>query len=62
MPAPAVIGSLALFVIVYLTLLLAFFIYFVRVVLRGPHAEPPAKQSPSVRPGLDSAPAARLLE
>ena len=53
--ASAVTVSLALFVIVYLVLLAAFFFYATRLVLRGPgagEAEPPAR----TRPGIDAAP------
>jgi len=53
--ASAVKTSLALFVIVYTVLLLAFFYYATRTVLAGPrgpdHGEPPD----AVRPGVDAA-------
>jgi cytochrome d ubiquinol oxidase subunit I len=53
----AVFGSLALFVIIYTILLLAFFFYAMRTVLRGPQVEQPEDRPAAVRPGLDSAPA-----
>jgi cytochrome d ubiquinol oxidase subunit I len=52
-PAQAVASSLALFVAVYLVLLLAFFYYAAKIVLTGPELRRPAE----VRPGRDSAPA-----
>src|SRR5215472_1768312 len=53
--AQAVASSLALFVIVYLVLLAAFFFYAARLVFRGPHEEDmPAH---ALRPGADAAPA-----
>jgi cytochrome d ubiquinol oxidase subunit I len=57
--AAAVATSLALFVIVYAVLLLAFFLYAGRTVLRGPtpHAPPPL-----IRPGMDSAPGRIVTE
>jgi cytochrome bd ubiquinol oxidase subunit I len=55
----AVFGSLALFTLVYTTLLGAFFFYATRTVLRGPEIEEPAEQPMAVRPGLTSAPAGR---
>jgi len=55
----AVFGSLALFTLVYTTLLGAFFFYATRTVLRGPEIEEPAEQPMAVRPGLASAPAGR---
>jgi cytochrome d ubiquinol oxidase subunit I len=52
--AGAVAASFALFVLIYLVLLIAFFYYAGRIVLRGPHmAEDPL----ALRPGRDSAPA-----
>ena len=53
--AGAVAGSLALFVIVYLVLLAAFFYYAGRFVLAGPHGKDATPET--VRPGRDSAPA-----
>lgn len=53
----AVFGSLALFVIIYTILLLAFFLYAMRTVLRGPQVEQPEDRPAAVRPGLVSAPA-----
>jgi cytochrome d ubiquinol oxidase subunit I len=53
--APAVIGSLTLFVIVYTVLLLAFFLYAWRTIERGPQIREPAQQPSTVRPGIDSA-------
>lgn len=50
----AVTSSLILFVIVYTVLLIAFFAYATRVVLRGPRREP-APPPAEVRPGIDSA-------
>jgi cytochrome bd ubiquinol oxidase subunit I len=55
----AVFGSLALFIAVYTALLLAFFFYAARTVLRGPEVHEPAQQPNSVRPGLDAVPAGR---
>lgn len=56
----AVATSLTLFVIVYAVLLLAFFIYAGRTVLRGPtdHAVAPGE----IRPGIDAAPAGPAAE
>jgi cytochrome bd ubiquinol oxidase subunit I len=51
----AVFGSLALFVIVYTVLLIAFFFYATRLVLRGPEIHEPAHHPPSVRPGVETA-------
>jgi cytochrome d ubiquinol oxidase subunit I len=51
----AVIGSFALFVIVYTVLLLAFFLYAWRVIVRGPQIKGAAQSPLSVRPGVDSA-------
>jgi cytochrome d ubiquinol oxidase subunit I len=51
----AVIGSFALFVIVYTVLLLAFFLYAWRVIVRGPQIKEAAQSPLSVRPGVDSA-------
>jgi cytochrome bd-type quinol oxidase subunit 1 len=45
---------LALFVIVYTTLLLTFFWFGARAVLRGPTAPEPA-HARSIRPGRDAA-------
>ncbi|MDB5603532.1 MAG: Cytochrome bd ubiquinol oxidase, subunit [Bradyrhizobium sp.] len=59
--APAVAGSLALFVIVYAALLIAFFFYLARAVVHGPMEEP-AEDPKAVRPGLVSAPARRAAE
>jgi cytochrome d ubiquinol oxidase subunit I len=53
--AGAVASSLALFILIYLVLLAAFFYYAGRIVLAGPHGEPEAPLT--VRPGRDSAPA-----
>ncbi len=53
----AVATSLGLFFIVYSLLLLAFFWYATRIVLRGPEIEHPAEHPMAVRPGKDSAPA-----
>jgi cytochrome bd-type quinol oxidase subunit 1 len=51
----AVVSSFTLFVVVYAVLLLAFFFYAWRIIVRGPQI-PEAAQSPlSVRPGMDSA-------
>jgi cytochrome bd ubiquinol oxidase subunit I len=52
--APAVIGSLALFVVVYTVLLLAFFLYAWRTIQRGPQIHEPAEQPSTVRPGFDA--------
>jgi cytochrome bd ubiquinol oxidase subunit I len=54
----AVFGSLAMIVALYAVLLLAFFWYATKTVLRGPQVDDPAAQPPSVRPGVDSAAAA----
>jgi cytochrome d ubiquinol oxidase subunit I len=53
--AGAVFGSLGLFVIVYAVLLLAFFFYAARLVLRGPQIEEPEHHPPAVRPGVETA-------
>jgi cytochrome d ubiquinol oxidase subunit I len=53
----AVVTSLVLFFIVYSVLLLAFFWYATRIVLRGPEIGEPAEHPMAVRPGKDSAPA-----
>jgi cytochrome d ubiquinol oxidase subunit I len=57
--AGAVSASLALFVLVYLVLLAAFFWYATKLVLRGPQGDdiPPIVE----RPGVDSA-VTRLIE
>ena len=60
--APAVLGSLALFAVVYTILLFAFFFYAMRTVLRGPQVEEPAERPMGVRPGLTTVPAARSEE
>jgi cytochrome d ubiquinol oxidase subunit I len=55
LPAASVATSLALFIIVYLVLLAAFFFYATRLVLRGPREEAP--EAPErTRPGIDAAP------
>lgn len=56
--AQAVGISLALFVIVYLVLLVAFFIYAMRLVLHGPGYA--AERRAATRPGLDAAPGRHL--
>lgn len=48
--------SLALFVIVYLILLAAFFTYAMKLVLEGPQVEPPKEEPTRVRPGRDGVP------
>jgi cytochrome d ubiquinol oxidase subunit I len=53
--AGAVFGSLALFVTVYSVLLLAFFLYATRLVLRGPEVHAPEHHPSSVRPGVEGA-------
>ncbi|HEX5419174.1 MAG TPA: cytochrome ubiquinol oxidase subunit I [Gammaproteobacteria bacterium] len=53
--ASAVKGSLALFVVVYTVLLLAFFLYAGRAVFKGPAVSEPGERPDEVRPGLDSA-------
>jgi len=55
--AAAVASSFALFVAVYLTLLMAFFYFAMRIVLAGPETPAPERESLAVRPGRDSAPA-----
>ncbi|HEX7968887.1 MAG TPA: cytochrome ubiquinol oxidase subunit I [Stellaceae bacterium] len=57
--ASAVSTSLALFVIVYLVLLAAFFWYATRLVLRGPGEEGKAERPEHLRPGVDALPAHR---
>ena len=51
----AVFGSLALFVTVYAVLLLAFFFYATRLVLRGPEIHDPEQHPATVRPGVEGA-------
>src|SRR4051812_3027616 len=51
----AVFASLALFVVVYTVLLIAFFFYATRLVLRGPEVREPQHDPASVRPGIESA-------
>jgi cytochrome d ubiquinol oxidase subunit I len=51
----ATAASLAMFVVVYAVLLLAFFFYATRLVLRGPAVEEPATHPPALRPGIDAA-------
>jgi cytochrome d ubiquinol oxidase subunit I len=53
--APAVLGSLALFVVVYAVLLLAFFLYAGRMILQGPQLHEPAQSPMTVNPGTASA-------
>lgn len=53
--AGSVAASLALFIIVYSVLLVAFFYYAARTVLRGPHIEEPSERPSAVRPGKGSA-------
>lgn len=56
--APSVVEtSLILFALVYATLLIAFFWYATRFVLRGPTSDEPAAAPLAVRPGKDAAPA-----
>jgi cytochrome d ubiquinol oxidase subunit I len=55
----AVATSLILFFIVYSVLLLAFFWYAGRLVLRGPSIPAPGEGPHAVRPGKDAAPAGR---
>lgn len=57
LPPNAVVTSLVLFFIVYSLLLLAFFWYATRIVLRGPEIDEPDPFA--VRPGKDSAPASQ---
>ncbi len=59
LPPNTVVTSLVLFFIVYSLLLLAFFWYAGRLVLRGPEIEEPAEHPMAVRPGKDSAPASQ---
>jgi cytochrome d ubiquinol oxidase subunit I len=59
---PAVKGSLGLFVIVYAFLLLAFFVYATKTILRGPKIHEPAERPVTVRPGVDAASATRPAE
>jgi cytochrome d ubiquinol oxidase subunit I len=56
-PAEAVASSLALFVLVYFLLLLAFFYFAARMVFAGPESGRSARSPSEVRPGSDSAPA-----
>jgi len=58
--AGAVAASLALFVIVYLVLLAAFFWYAARLVFRGPGEATPPERPEETRPGIDALPAHRL--
>ena len=51
----AVFGSLALFVTVYSVLLLAYFFYATRLVLRGPEIHAPEDHPSAVRPGVEGA-------
>jgi cytochrome d ubiquinol oxidase subunit I len=60
--APAVAWSFGLFVALYTALLLAFFFYATRAVLRGPELEEAAETPHSVHPGMTSAPAMRAVE
>lgn len=53
--APAVLGSLTLFVIVYTALLLAFLLYAWRIIGHGPRRHEPAQSPLTVRPGIDLA-------
>ena len=53
--AGAVFGSLALFVALYSVLLLAFFYYATRLVLRGPEVARAGAYPPAMRPGVESA-------
>jgi cytochrome bd ubiquinol oxidase subunit I len=53
--ASATAASLAMFVVVYAVLLLAFFFYATRLVLRGPSIEEPGTRPPAVRPGIEAA-------
>jgi cytochrome d ubiquinol oxidase subunit I len=53
--ASAVSASLALFVIIYTMLLLAFFLYAGRIIVNGPQLHEPAQSSLTVRPGADLA-------
>jgi cytochrome d ubiquinol oxidase subunit I len=59
--ASAVAGSFALFILVYAALLVAFFFYAIRTVLRGPMDEA-TEQPAAVQPGLVSAPAGQTAE
>ncbi|MGH7090409.1 MAG: cytochrome ubiquinol oxidase subunit I, partial [Stellaceae bacterium] len=54
--------SLILFFIVYSVLLVAFFWYATKLVLRGPHVEAPSTHPHAVRPGKDAAPARQPAE
>ncbi len=58
LPPHEVETSLILFFVVYSVLLLAFFWYAGRLVLRGPAIAGPAEQPLAVRPGRDAAPVA----
>jgi cytochrome d ubiquinol oxidase subunit I len=60
--AGAVATSFALFIVIYLILLAAFFYYAVRIVFAGPHPREPEPEPLAVRPGRDSAPARGLAE
>jgi cytochrome d ubiquinol oxidase subunit I len=57
--ASAVASSLALFVIIYLVLLAAFFWYATRLVLRGPAETETPERPEEVRPGVDALPSHR---
>jgi cytochrome d ubiquinol oxidase subunit I len=60
---PSHVGtSLILFFIAYAVLLLAFFWYATRIVLRGPAVDDSRVSPHAVRPGKDSAPAAQPAE
>jgi len=59
--ASAVAASFALFIVVYTALLIAFFFYAIRTVLRGPMDEA-TEQPAEVQPGLVSAPAGQAAE
>lgn len=54
--AQAVTTSLILFVLVYLVLLFAFFLYAARLVFRGPGGDGTTPAPAMIRPGVDSAP------
>jgi cytochrome d ubiquinol oxidase subunit I len=58
----ATLASLVMFVIVYAILLLAFFFYATRLVLRGPEGGEAAGQPAAVRPGIDAAAAGPSAE
>ncbi|MGH7090466.1 MAG: cytochrome ubiquinol oxidase subunit I [Stellaceae bacterium] len=55
--AQAVGTSLALFILVYLVLLAAFFFYAAKTVFEGPHVAHPADEPETLRPGIATAPA-----